>query len=82
MNEEKSSTISCGDYYKIICENKIYRVLFISYCIDNLGNWLTFIACMAIINDLNYSLYTSLYISLRMLPALLFTGIVLLRFLL
>jgi Na+/melibiose symporter-like transporter len=72
--EDKLTTIS--DYVRLLRENKTYRILFLSYCIDNCGNWLTIVACIGIIEDLGAgALNTSIFFVCRLLPAFVFAGV-------
>ena len=67
---------SLYDYWKVLRENAPYRLAFISYCIDNVGNWLTFVASVSITSRIGGSLYTSAYLVIRLLPSFLFAGCV------
>ncbi len=73
-NASAENNLSMSDYYYILKNNRSYRLAYTAYCIDNVGNWLTFIACMSIVNKLDRTIYTSIYIILRILPALVFAG--------
>ncbi|CAM9210256.1 unnamed protein product, partial [Ectocarpus fasciculatus] len=63
------------DYFRVLRERPEYRVLFIAYCIDNAGNWLSFIACLSIIDRYGKASYTSLYFIFRLLPSVCLAGV-------
>ncbi len=67
--------ISLYDYWRVLSTLPSYRIIFIAFCVDNIGNWLTFIACLTIIDRHGKDMYTSLYLACRLLPALLFAGL-------
>ena len=72
-DSEKVTTLS--DYWHLLTTNYNYLLLFLSYSIDNIGNWFTFVACVAIIEEFGLgSLYNSIYLILRLLPSFLFVG--------
>ena len=74
--EEEQSGISLRHYVLLLKENTIYRTLFVAYCVDNCGNWLTFVACISIIDRLGAgALDTSLFLICRLLPSFLFAGV-------
>jgi hypothetical protein len=64
-----------AEYWRVLSCNEYFRIFFISYCIDNIGNWLNFIACLSIMDQFGKSYYTAVYLSLRLLPPLLLAGI-------
>jgi hypothetical protein len=41
---------SCGEYTALVCSHTQFRYLFLSYIVNNLGNWLTYIACIDLID--------------------------------
>lgn len=63
-----------AEYWRVLSRNEYFRLFFISYCIDNVGNWLNFIACLSIMDQFGKSYYTAVYLSLRLLPPLLLAG--------
>ena len=71
-----ANTTTLYDYWRVLRYNVSYRLAFISYCIDNAGNWLTFVACIAITNNIGGSLYTSAYLITRLVPSFLFAGLI------
>ena len=71
---QSSRPVLCSDYSRVLRDSPHYRILLLAYCIDNIGNWLTFIACLKIIGGLGRALYTSLFLALRLLPSLLLGG--------
>ena len=74
---EKVTTLH--DYVRVLRDNAVYRTLFMSYCIDNCGNWFTYVACIGIIERVSVgevsALDTSLFLICRLLPSVLFAGI-------
>lgn len=73
--DDKMTTLH--DYVRLLRENEVYRILFISYCIDNCGNWFTYVACISIIEHIGQSgaLDTALFLISRLLPSVLFAGL-------
>jgi MFS family permease len=65
-NEEGSKMM---DYIRVVKENSSYRLALLSYYIDNVGNWITFIACVSITDSYGGSMHTSVYLILRLLPS-------------
>lgn len=62
----------CSEYLRVLLENKSYRLALASYYVDNIGNWMTFIACISITDNVAGPLYTSYYLIIRLLPPILF----------
>jgi Na+/melibiose symporter-like transporter len=75
--DQKSESDSVGfhDYYRVLRDNEPYRLSFISYCIDNTGNWLTFVACVSITDKIGGASYTSVYLIIRLLPSFLWASV-------
>jgi Na+/melibiose symporter-like transporter len=73
---DEDKTTSMSDYSRLLCENNTYRTLFIAYCIDNIGNWLTLVASITIIENLQAgALDVSLFLICRLLPSIIFAGV-------
>jgi MFS family permease len=65
------------DYLRVVRDNEAFRYAFIANCIDTIGNWLTFVACVSITDKYGGgALLTSLYFVCKLSPPLLFAGIV------
>lgn len=72
--DDKMTTLS--DYWRLLRDNDTYRTLFLAYCIDNCGNWLTFVACISIIENLGAgALNISIFLICRFLPCFVFAGV-------
>lgn len=67
--------ITWRHYMDVLRRSPEYRLLFIAYCIDNAGNWLSFIACLAVIDQYGKASYTSLYFIFRLLPSVCLAGV-------
>jgi len=68
-------TVEFVDYFRVLHDNEPYRLIFISYCIDNVGNWLTFVACVSITDKIGGASYTSIYLIIRLLPSFLWASV-------
>lgn len=70
------SHISVFDYYRVLRDNRSYALLLLSYCVDNIGNWLTFVACITLADQLGGALYVSIFLTLRLFPSMLLSWVV------
>lgn len=46
--EPEQKQIQCSDYYRVLVSYPAYRYLLLSFFVDNLGNWFTFISCLTL----------------------------------
>lgn len=67
--------VTWEDYVAVLLRCPQYRLLFVAYCVDNAGNWLSMLACLSIIDQHGKAIYTSLYFIFRLLPNVLLSGI-------
>jgi MFS family permease len=71
---DEKGRIQCGDYFRVLKGYPAYRYLLLSFFVDNLGNWFTFISCLTITD--NYGgggvVWTTIYLMIRLLPPFLF----------
>jgi MFS family permease len=68
--------VELSDYWRVVRDNESFRYAFIACCIDTIGNWLTFVACVTITDKYGGALLTSLFFVFKLSPPLLFAGIV------
>lgn len=68
--------VALSDYWRVVRDNESFRYAFLACCIDTVGNWLTFVACVTITDKYGGALLTSLFFVCKLSPPLLFAGIV------
>jgi hypothetical protein len=70
------ATVELSDYWRVVRDNESFRYAFLACCIDTIGNWLTFVACVTITDKYGGALLTSIFFVCKLSPPLLFAGIV------
>lgn len=68
---DSSTTLS--DYWLLLKRNKAYRYCFIGFCIENIGNWFTYVAMLNVAVEIGGDLFTSAFLITRLLPKTLFS---------
>jgi MFS family permease len=71
---DEKGRIQCGDYFRVLKDYPSYRYLLLSFFVDNLGNWFTFISCLTITDNFGDGgvTWTTIYLMIRLMPPFLF----------
>jgi MFS family permease len=68
----EAEKVRCGDYYRVLRDYPAYRYILLSFFVDNLGNWFTFISCLTITDTFGGVRWTTIYLMLRLIPSFIF----------
>jgi MFS family permease len=72
MDEKEGRRMRCGDYFRVLRDYPSYRYVLLSFFVDNLGNWFTFISCLTITDNFGGVRWTTIYLMIRLMPSFVF----------